>query len=334
MGRFLNEEKERYVEYKISLPQLPVEARAPGVYKGKPRQFCLPKELSEFNLFHGIRGDVQDYFQEFEIKWHDAIDRKPSNHLCDSQVCCVNFLYAFARNPDALSSLLNPIFPTIEKMIPIEGHDRFVAHEWIGQKNYLGEKIPRHGKRTRGANFTSADAAVFFERADGAKQFVLIEWKYTETYSSVNLKYSKSGTDRTAIYQHLYDQSDFPLKKEELGNFDALFYEPFYQLMRQQLLANEMEKAKELDADIVSLLHIAPEHNPQLNKVTSLNLTYLGDTVIDVWRQLIVKSDRFQSNGIEDLFGSFTIHKHPEMQAWWKYIGSRYPWFMQPKVPL
>jgi hypothetical protein len=150
MGKFLKEEKDRYVLYKANSPQLPQRARAPGVYMGKPRPFCLPADLAEFNLFDEIREDVQTYFREFEINWHDGKNRNPSNHLCDSMVCCVNFLYPFSRHPDALVTLLKPLFPSIKSMIPLEHDQRYVSHEWIGQKNYLGEKIPRNGKRTRG----------------------------------------------------------------------------------------------------------------------------------------------------------------------------------------
>lgn len=332
MGKFLQEEKDRYVDYKANSPQLPERARAPGIYKRKPRPFCLPLDLSEFNLIEGIREDVQTYFRELKIKWHDGRNRNPSNHLCDSQVCCVNFLYSFSRHPDALVTLLKPLFPSIKTMIPLEDDHRYVSHEWIGQKNYLGEKMPRNGKRTRGANFTSADAAVMFDRKEGVRQFVLIEWKYTETYSAVNLKYSKSGTDRTSIYRHLFDREDFPLKKKMINDFDALFFEPFYQLMRQQLLANEMEKAKELGADVVSLLHIAPERNDQFKRVTSPDLKQIGDSVMEVWTRLIRKPDRFHHVSIENLFGGFKIDGHLEMQPWWDYTASRYPWFRQ--VPI
>ena len=121
--------------------------------------------------------------------------------------------------------------------------EQYVAIEWIGQENYLGERISKNQKRTRGANFTSADAAVLFERHDGQRQIVLIEWKYTESYSSTHLKFAKSGTDRSLIYAHLYDQDDDLLDKKLLPNFDVLLYEPFYQFMRQQYLAHEMEKA-------------------------------------------------------------------------------------------
>jgi hypothetical protein len=39
--------------------------------------------------------------------------------------------------------------------------------------------------------------------------------------------------------------------------------------MRQQFLAREMEKAKELGADVVSLLHISPAYNLVFKRVTS-----------------------------------------------------------------
>jgi hypothetical protein len=42
-------------------------------------------------------------------------------------------------------------------------------------------------------------------------------------------------------------------------------------IMRQQLLAHEMEKAHELGADIVSLLHFSPAHNKDFMRVTSLS---------------------------------------------------------------
>lgn len=54
----------------------------------------------------------------------------------------------------------------------------WLAFEWIGTQNYLGEV----GHRSRGANATSADFAFLFRRHDGLTQMVLGEWKYTEFY--------------------------------------------------------------------------------------------------------------------------------------------------------
>lgn len=325
MGRFLEAERLRQAEFKASSPFFCEAARVDGVYKGKPRSFCLPLDCAEENLFSDIRQTAPAYFAAHSIKWHDGQNGKPSNHLCDSQVCCVNFLFPFADKPTALAKVLHPIFPDLHKMLPVED-EQFVAFEWIGEENYLNERMSRHGKRTRGANFTSADAVVLFERNDGKRQIVLIEWKYTESYSSASLKVAASGTDRTKIYWPLYNREDCPLHKALLPNFDALFYEPFYQFMRQQLLAYEMEKARELDADVVSVLHIAPQRNTDFHGITSPELKNLGETATDVWAKLVRLEGRFTSVSTERLFGTLSAEEMPEMPAWITYIGQRYDW--------
>jgi hypothetical protein len=210
-------------------------------------------------------------------------------------------------------------------MLPIES-GQYVTFEWIGQENYLGEKISRNGKRTRGANFTSADAPAMFERTDGKRQIVLIEWKYTESYGGTSLKTAKSGTDRAAIYQPLFKRDDCPINKDLLPNFDSLFYEPFYQFMRQQFLAHEMERAQEWGANIVSVLHIAPAHNTDFRKVTSSRLAKLGEMATDVWKKLVRTRGRFISVSTEQLFGNLSVEQLPEMRTWLEYIGARYPW--------
>jgi hypothetical protein len=150
-----------------------------------------------------------------------------------------------------------------------------------------------NGTRTRGANFTSADAAVMFKRTDGKRQIVLIEWKYTKSYGGGSLKIAKSGTDRTTIYHPLFERDDCPINKDLLPSFDSLFYEPSYQFMRQQLLAHEMERAQELGANTVSVLHIAPARNTDFHKVTSPKLETLGDTATSIWGRLARPHGRF-----------------------------------------
>ena len=328
MGKFLTSEKPRLADFKARAAYISEAAREDGVYRNNSYPFCLPQDCAHENLFPEIRDSIREYFQKFEIKWHDGEGGNPSNHLCDSQVCCANYLFPFSDKPQALATLLRSIYPSIEKALPVE-NGLHVAFEWIGQMNYLKEKISRNGKRTRGANFTSADAMVRFQHADGKKQVVLIEWKYTESYYSTFLKYArKSGTDRTEIYVHLYDADEDLLDTELLPCFDALFYEPFYQLMRQQYLANEMEKARELEADIVSLLHIAPGHNTDFRRITSPSLLEIGDSATDVWGKLVKKPGRFASVTTEDLFGKFEIDGHPELAEWYEYITERYSWLV------
>jgi len=329
MGQFLEAEKPRQAAFKAGSPHFSEAARGQGLYRGKRYPFCLPQERAEENLFSDIREDALGYFERLEIKWHDGRDRDPSNHLCDSQVCCVNFLFPFARRPHALIELLRPVFPTIHRLLPMEedkAPGQLVSFEWIGEDNYLGEKVPRSGKRTRGANFTSADAAVMFEHENGLRQIVLTEWKYTESYGSTSLKKAPSGTNRTEIYAPLYDDADCPLNRSLLSSFDDLFYEPFYQLMRQQFLAHKMEKAHELQANVVSVLHIAPAHNSDFRNVTSPRLRPLGTSAIDVWKRLVRTPDRFRSVSTEALFGGLDVGGLPGLAPWWQYINQRYSW--------
>lgn len=140
------------------------------------------------------------------------------------------------------------------------------------------------------------------------------------------VKEKSSGTDRTPIYAHLYQNTHDLLDKTLLPSFDTLFYEPFYQLMRQQYLANEMENARELDADIVSLLHIAPDHNHDFKRITSPALRSLGDSAIGVWSKIVKKPGRFISVSTETLFGGFDVTPFPELAAWKEYITARYSW--------
>jgi len=302
-------------------------ARAEGIYAGKPRSFCLPRDEARQNLFRPIAGPAIEFFTRLGIKWHHGCPGGlPSNHLCDSQVCCVNFLFPFTSRPEALRRLLTPAFEGISAVLPMECSGEYLTFEWIGLRNYLCERVARSGKRTRGANCTSADAAVLLENRSGAKHIVLIEWKYTESYPPTSLRFSRSGTDRTRIYSHLWHRDDFPLKKDLMPDFASLFHEPFYQLFRLQCLAHEMEKAGELGAERVSVLHICPRANRDFARVTSPGLAGLGASVSEVWRNLVRDPSRFASVATEDLFGGFPARLPDDLGPWWAYLTQRYRW--------
>lgn len=96
--------------------------------------------------------------------------------------------------------------------------------------------------------------------------------------------------------------------------------------MRQQFLAHEMEKAHELGADRVSVLHIEPAHNTDFQRITSPQLECLGNTVVGVWQRLVTEQDRFTSVSTETLFGPMVAKPAAEMRAWADYIAARYPW--------
>ncbi len=318
---FLDHEKARHIALKRDARLFTAQARDDGPYRGKLRPFCLPAGLAAENLFAGVRRTAISYFRRYGITWHDGKSDLPSNHLCDSQVCCVNFLFPFSDNPEALRALMRSLYPDMVKLVPMEEEERHISFEWIGRENYLKERT--RGERTRGANCTSSDAAFMYERADGGRSIVLIEWKYTESYSSVDFHFSKSGTDRTEIYRWLWEDPECPLQRKRVERFEDLFFEPFYQLMRLQFLAWRMAKARELGAQRVSVLHIAPRKNEKFQAVTSPGLRSVGTSVKEVWQKLQACPDRFKSVCTEDLFGRFDARPFG-LEQWQEYVSKRY----------
>lgn len=299
---------------------------------GRERPFLLRADRAAENLYADIRSPALGYFGSRGIPWHQGRDGGPSGHLCSSQVACTNFLYPFARDPEALVALFQRVLPDVVEALPMEPDrpDLFLSFEWIGLENYLGERVRRGAARTRGANCTSADAAAMFRTRDGRREIVLVEWKYGESYPSRSLEVSERGTSRADIYRPLFEQESCPLRRDLLPSYEALFYEPFYQLFRQQLLASEMERARELGADVVRLLHVAPAHNTDFLRVTSPELAMLGSSCLEVWRALQQREDRFLSVPTERLFNNEVVQGRSALERWWAYAAERYAWVTEP----
>jgi len=92
--------------------------------------------------------------------------------------------------------------------------------------------------------------------------------------------------------------------------------------MRLQLLASAMEREKEMDADVVSVLHIAPKSNRELvNRITSHYLHCFGDNIHDVWNKIVI-NDRFKGIYTEDLLP--VLYKFSPNDDWSKYLKIRY----------
>ena len=335
---FRDLEKERYKAVKPVL--FSEKARQDGNYRGIPRNFCIADALSEENLFEGSRGPAIEYFKTRNITWHDGIQKrtKPSNHLCCSQSCCVNFLFPMTTRPQLITNVFKPYYPELSEPLPIDadaplpdGSYPFMAFEWIGVIDYLGETKRKPMTRTRGANFTSADFAFRFRETNGRIHFVLGEWKYTEEYGRSYKGSGQSGDVRKNNYIDLFTdpKGAFSTNSDKNKLYDSLFYEPFYQLMRLQLLAQEMEtyNDKEMDADIVSVLHICPEANVEFRKNVApdyLKKIYPGKDVLEIWKEL-VPEDKFLSISVEELLNTIQDTSMDERE-WLDYLKTRYGW--------
>lgn len=334
---FRDREKKRLQPLK---PQLfDTRACEPGTYKGRVYDFCLRDDLFGENLHASIRNEAIEYFEARDIPWHDGKSSlrpkdRPSNHLCCSQSACVNFWFPFVSRPKTLKKILSTLAYNVEEVLPFspdghlsDGSQPYIAFEWIGAQNYLQELdrgvVAAHHKRRRGAGYTSLDFAIRFRQGDGRVHIVAGEWKYTECYGRGNdLRYSKSGTDRLdAVYRPQFAIPGCQIKSDAVIP-EELCFDPFDQLMRQQLLASAMERESEMSADIVSLLHVAPRANTELmNSITAPTLERFGPDIHAIWQHLCLP-DRFRGVAVEDLLDVVT-ECAPESD-WAQYMRLRY----------
>lgn len=294
-------------------------ATLPGHVGFEDSAYRLPPDQRLLNLNPGIRDAAERYFTDNAIAWHQH-----AAHGLSSQAACLNFLMPLATRPDVLARVVqSAVGGELPEMLPVEagpdGEPWFVGFEWIGREDYLNE-WPRGGRPRRGANVTSADAVLRFQQA-GRVETLLVEWKYTESYGAPPEQ--KRETERLRRYQKIIFSPFGPLRSDAGLKPADLFWDPFYQLMRQQILAARMQAAKEDGTQRVRILHVAPAGNWRLRRVTSPALRTLGDDAFSVFRGLLADPESFVSRTTEALFHPL-ITDAPTDDSWASYLRDRY----------
>jgi hypothetical protein len=277
-----------------------------GVFYKKERDFVLKDPA--LNLWAGIRDDVIEYFERNNISWWMGDEKnEPTGHLLSSQVACINHLYFLRQREDVAKGILKYVSDKIEKAVRID--EGYIEFEAIGKENYLGER-----SHTRGANCTSIDAIMVGAKTDGSNILVMIEWKYTEEYGEQN----KYIPERYRIYDRLLQNIYCPIKTSDP---ESLYYEPFYQLMRQTLLGWKMVQAGEYGCDEYIHVHVIPENNLELReRVPSPKLK--GDTMSEAWQSVLKEPARYKVLSPEEfLKPAFTC---PDTQSIRSYLQKRY----------
>jgi hypothetical protein len=247
----------------------------------------------------------------------------------DSQIQCVNALAPFVNRPEDLRQLFGSVLPIAEVLpfgAPTSEFDRVdhVVFEWVGLANHLGEWS--EPTPTRGAYMTSVDAALRYRAHDGRTEIALIEWKYTERYPSGVLS---GGDARMQVRHNRYGAAirdpNGPIRSDAVP-FEALFFEPIYQQMRQQLLAWRMEQVRELGADVVRVVLVAPRGNeafwsslPGEQWHELAGSTPLG--VAEAFRAVLRRPDRFARLDSANLVGEDSPLSE-EFKARYRHLGS------------
>jgi hypothetical protein len=269
---YRNAEKERMIAMRDTL----FRDAGGGVFKGTAYPFVLKN--ARLNLWEGIREDAYQYFAENAINWWGGEKGEVTGHLLSSQVACLNHLYPLRQREDMATAILRAIRDDITSAVMMD--TGFVEFEVVGRENYLGER-----SHSRGINATSIDAVMVGRKKSGMNILVMIEWKYTEDYDSTDLYIPA----RANIYDQLLVRKDSPIRVQKPRD---LYYEPFYQLMRQTLLGWLMVQNREYGCDEFIHIHVIPRENLKLREtVTSPGLE--GESMTAAWRKVLQHPVRY-----------------------------------------
>jgi len=232
------------------------------------------------NIYKPIQEDVLEYFKENKIAfWNVSKAKEPSDgptgHLLSSQVCCINHLFPIRHDQENVLRLAKAVCDDFIDVLPIETDKcspGFIQFEAVSDINHLNES----DTPTRGSLCTSIDALIYAKHKNGSKYLIPIEWKYTEYYDNKDKSIEDrrgeakgtegKGKERLKSYSDLITKSQY-LKSLPNYRNSVYFFEPFYQLMRQTLWAEQMiqhKKDERIKADDYIHVHIIPDENKKL----------------------------------------------------------------------
>ncbi len=261
--------KQRQQQFRDTSPTVSDQGRSPTDDKGLRNPHLLALGCEVDNLFPSIRGEggAIDFFSQRDIKWwkssrsgDDSKSDGPTRNMASSQVACVNFLLPLVGIPGALVSVLRSLDDDVLDVVNIsyEGLTSSVEFEWIG----FGHSL--EGGGTRGSQNTSIDAFLVAETKAGRRRAYLLEWKYVEQYLSTRPEFKGRGTagdTRRLRYSEPYRASFSSFNLDTVPNLDDFLYKPFYQIMRQRLLADRMVQERELGIDEAKVVVVIPSQN-------------------------------------------------------------------------
>ena len=283
-----------------------------GIFYGKEREFTLSDPI--INLWEGIRYDAVDYFKRNNIRWWQSNgDDLPTGHLLTSQIACLNHLYFIRQREELATTVLKCIDPDVVKSVTVD--DGYVEFEFIGSEKAKIPFLLNEKSLTRGANCTSVDAAMIGQLRSGAKRLYLIEWKYTESYQAED----KYIPERASRYDNLITATDSPFAAGI--NPATLYFEPFYQLMRQTLFGSQSVEVKDYGISSYKHLHVAPMQNIELReRITSNGLN--GTDIHDAWIKTLKEKDAFIGITPEELLKPIAEMK--DTKSVLHYLENRY----------
>ena len=225
----------------------------------------LPKD-SLTNLYSDIRQPSQEYFTHHDISWwrQEEDGYSPTGHLVSSQIHCLNHLFALQTDKEAVKLIIEKATgmqfdEVLPSLIDNDEHS-YISFEFALNNDKLLEENDNGWKR--GTLCTSIDVMIMARKGEN-KWLIPIEWKYTETYSETDLTNKK----RIERYAHLIETSKRLQVPDDGIAHSIYFIEPYYELMRQTLLCEQLIGAGY--AEDFFHINIIPSEHTELRKAVA-----------------------------------------------------------------
>ena len=229
--------------------------------------YILHPQDSIKNLYHKIQEDAIKYFNQYDITWWQSgkdTTNSPTGHLVSSQIHCLNHLFALRTDKVAVKLIIEKAtgmqFDEILPSLIDNDEHSYISFEFALNNDELLEENDNGWKR--GTLCTSIDVMIMARKGEN-KWLIPIEWKYTETYSETDLTNKK----RIERYAHLIETSKRLQVPDDGIAHSIYFIEPYYELMRQTLLCEQLIGAGY--ADDFFHINIIPSEHTELRKAVA-----------------------------------------------------------------
>ncbi len=264
----------------------------------------LPAGHEQMAFYEPLADAILAYLAEEDIALHSEV-----LNLKSSQVVCLNFFFPLRQDLNLARSALRFFLSGLREVTGIE-------FEYTGPPEatlWLGE--PSGGKR--GQNRTSIDAAIFWIGKSKREHITLVEWKYTErSFGACSAFQNAPGDDKARCQSLDVARDRDPVRScplttggdhrsrrywehmEEAGiSLTAFagvqgcpFQGPFYQLMRQFLLAAYLRQTGEANEVKVEVASSGFARNTKLHEVPSQLCSLVkskGEGVVSAWNAVL-----------------------------------------------
>ena len=285
-----------------------------GYFRNKQYPFILSTRTN--NIYAPIIKEAIDYFRDNNISWWGG--HRPPNHALSSQIACINHLFPIRQDKAAVLDIVKRIRPEITDVLVITTDDAnkgYIQFEAVSKIDHLNEM--EDSKPTRGSLCTSIDALILGKQSNGRIILIAIEWKYTESYGNENKADGSKGETRKNRYTDLINESTQLSAKTH----DLYYFEPFYQLMRQTLWAEQMIKnrdGEDIRADDFLHIHVIPAENYSLlKKVYPCSNKEMEAS----WRDCLSDNSKYVIVSPSDFLLPIDRVKYKELIG---YLGKRY----------